>query len=86
MVFYKAGLEGQKFLGTAKVASDLQRTTKIDYSIRLSDVKEWRKRVNIIDFIDSLDFILDKQSWGRFFQGGVRRISKKDYELILSKV
>jgi len=70
VVFYKAGLDGKKFLGTAKVASPLERTEKIDYSIRLSDVEVWKKSVSIEELIDSLDFILDKQFWGRFLQGG----------------
>lgn len=79
VVFYKAGIDGKKFIGTAKITSDLERTTKIDYLVRLSDVKVWKKTIGIDDLINNLDFILDKQYWGRFLQGGVKKITEKDF-------
>lgn len=85
VVFYKAGLEGQKFLGTARLNSEIEKTSRIDYFVKLSNIEVWENSVKVVDLIDELNFIKDKQVWGRFFQGGVKKISEKDFSLITHK-
>lgn len=86
VVFYKAGDNGQKFLGVAQIGSKLEKATSLDYAVELTDIKIWKKSVHVKKLINNLEFIGDSTSWGRFFQGGVLRISKNDYTLIVSSV
>lgn len=83
VIFYKAGLDGRKFLGCAKIESDLKKETNLGYSIVLTEIEIWKESVDIEELLGKLEFIKDKQVWGRFFQGGVRKISGGDYSTIL---
>lgn len=85
VVFYLAGREGQKFLGSAQINSEVKKTHRLDYFVELTNTEIWIKYVRIIELLTKLEFIKDKQVWGRFFQGGVRRISKKDFNVIIKK-
>ncbi len=82
IIFYKAGIEGKKFLGTAKLNSDLNIETRLGYSISLTDIKIWKRPRSVEKLLDKLEFIRDRKAWGRFFQGGVIKINGKDYTII----
>jgi RecB family endonuclease NucS len=90
IVFYQAGSEGQKFLGTAIYVK--QTTSKdgdnslIDnpYVVILKDPDVWKESKDLHPLIQNLDFIVNKEKWGVYFQGGVKSISKRDYEVIVS--
>jgi len=82
VIFYEAGLGGQKFLGTSSINSEVKKTTRLDYFVELNNINVWKKNVKVKDLLNKLDFIKDKQVWGRFLQGGVRRISEKDFDII----
>lgn len=85
IVFYLAGKRGQKFIGTATVASGLTRKN-IDYVIELENTEVWENHVAVSGIKDDLNFIANKECWGAYFQGGVRTIFDHDYHLIVSKV
>ena len=86
IVFYQAGIGGQKFLGEAKVASKIKKEEgKIDYFVGMKDVNVWKNHVEMHPLINSLDFIGDKKAWGRHMQGGVRKLSRKDFTTIIKE-
>jgi len=86
IVFYQAGIGGQKFLGQAEVASKIKKEEdKIDYFVGMKDVKVWKNHVEMHPLINSLDFIGDKNAWGRHMQGGVRKLSRKDFTTIIKE-
>ncbi len=85
IVFYKAGIDGKKFIGKASIYTELKEDG-IDFSLGLSDAEVWKKPIKITSLLDSLEFIKDKTNWGCYLQGGVRPISDSDYMTILSKI
>jgi len=85
IIFYKAGANGKKFLGKALIASELEQVDQFTYSLKLSEIEVWEKPVELANVLNDLDFISDKLYWGRYFQGGVRSLSEKDYSTIVSK-
>lgn len=86
VVFYKAGRDGQKFLGTAKIASELRTERgKITGSVDLADIATWKKSPGIKEMIADLDFIFNKRMWGASLQGGVIRIPESDFLKILKR-
>jgi len=96
VVFYQAGKGGQRFIGTATIASQLQRTSEsraqqwrkvgiepIAYDLELSNIDIWKESKPVIDMMQRLEFIGNKEHFGVHFQGGVRRITEADYYTIL---
>jgi hypothetical protein len=96
VVFYQAGKGGQRFIGTATIASALQpmsaqrgakrRALGIEpanYDLDLTDVEVWDKTKPIVDMVQRLQFISNKDHYGVHFQGGVKRISEADYYTII---
>lgn len=84
VIFYKAGKEGQKFLGSATIGSELKKAGIFDFQLRLTSIDVWKKPVAMNEVINDLDFIKNKNSWGNHFQGGVRAITKKEFDAIES--
>ena len=95
VVFYQAGKGGQRFIGTAAIASELRtmsakqaaecRALGIEpakYDLDLSDVEVWKDSKSIVDMVQRLQFISNKDHYGVHFQGGVKRISEADYYTI----
>lgn len=96
VVFYQAGKDGQRFIGTATIASDLRRMSEArarerrkvgvepaHYDLELADVEIWKEPKSVGDMVQRLEFISNKEHFGVHFQGGVRRISEADYYTIL---
>ena len=86
----------KQFLGIAALASSSfelsneQKTTlshdneyfKPDYGVTLTDIITWQTPKPIESIIDMLSFIKNKDQYHAYFQGGIKRISKEDYEII----
>jgi hypothetical protein len=53
-----------------------------DYGVKLTDVLIFPNPKFVSDLIPKLDFIENKEYWGSYFQGGVRKITLRDYTLI----
>ena len=96
IVFYQAGKGGQRFIGTATMASELRpmstgraderRAVGIEpakYDLDLADVDSWKEPKRVSDMVQHLEFISNKDYYGVHFQGGVKRISEADYYTIL---
>jgi len=85
IIFYKAGMNGKKFVGTAKLDSDLKKNEKIDYFVNLTNVEIWERSVNILDLLEELEFIKVKKNWSNYMVGAIRRLEESDFNKILSK-
>jgi len=78
IVFYKAGTDGKKFIGSASIMTGLKELTPSKYFLEMKNVSVWENQVAVIHIIEKLDFIKNKKNWGNYFQGGVRSISEHD--------
>ncbi len=85
VLFYKAGLGGQKFLGTCKIKSDLKKETEYTEYFEIEKVSVLATAVKMKDVIKELDFVKNKDRWGNYFQGGIRGISEEDFSVIIRK-
>lgn len=96
VVFCQAGRGGQRFLGTATIASTLQKMTeeraaerramRIEpsaYDLDLADIETWKEPKPVADLIQHLQFVANKGHFGVHFQGGIRKISEADYHTIV---
>jgi len=96
VVFYQAGKGGQKFIGTATIASELRpmsddraaarRAVGIEparYDLDLTDIDIWKDPKPVVDMLQHLQFISNKDHFGVHFQGGVKRINEADYYTIV---
>jgi|APSaa5957512535_1039671.scaffolds.fasta_scaffold289845_2 hypothetical protein len=83
VLFYKAGIDGQRFLGRAIIKTNLKKHTMFEYFLELDEISVWKKSILIKPLIPDLDFIENKNCWGIYFQGGVMSISEKDFNTIV---
>jgi predicted RNA-binding protein len=85
VLFYLAGEEGKKFLGSAELTSNLisDKLTLNDY-VKVKDIDFWTNFIPIKGMVDDLSFIKNKAHWGLHFQGGIISIPELDYKLIVT--
>ena len=96
IVFYQAGKGGQRFIGTATMASELRSMTAdraterravgiepAKYDLDLTDIDIWKDTKPVSDMVQHLEFISNKDYYGVHFQGGVKRISEADFYTII---
>jgi len=98
VAFYVGSQERGFFAGQAKLASDLfqldaqrknvlghgQGYFRVDQGVDLTDIMTWDEpRVLDSDLIGKLDFISNKEKYMVHLMGGVRAISKDDFDVIL---
>jgi len=86
VVFYKAGEGNKELIGTAETASAIKGEEKeIDYAVELRNISVWKKKVLMKPLVAKMSFVTHKAQWGLSMQGGVIRISEKDYNTIIAK-
>jgi len=85
VVFYKAGKDGQRFLGKANLNSEAEKFNSLIYAVKLKNITMWKKGVEITEIVNDLLFIGNPKLWGNYLQGGVKKITERDYNLITSK-
>lgn len=83
VIFYKAGIGGQKFLGSAKISSTVEKE-RINFSLDLTDIVVWNKYLEVIPLLGKLKFVKNKTLWWGHFQGGVKPIGEDDYITIVN--
>ena len=85
ILFYNAGVGNKNILGVAEIASKVkQKDGTTDYAVSLDKIDIWKKPALMKPIVVDLDFIENNQQWGRYMQGGVIRISEKDFKTIIS--
>jgi len=86
VIFYQAGLHGQKFLGTAIIKSNLKKIPeKIDFYVDIDEANIWKNPPSIRGLIPKLDLIKNKIHWGLDLQGGILQLNEKDHTLIVNE-
>jgi len=97
IVFYQAGKEGQKFIGTAEISKNIYPLSEEEivkrklqsvlfdgeYVILLKNIISWKQPKPIQDLVGRLDFIKKEKIYGVYLQGGVRKIEALDYKKII---
>ena len=97
LVFYQAGKEGQKFIGTAEISKNIYLLSEEEiakrklqsvlfdgeYAILLKNIISWKQPKPIQDLVGRLDFIKKEKIYGVYLQGGVRKIEALDYKKII---
>ena len=59
---------------------------KFPYRVNIAPEILLEKPLSIRPLINELSFIKDPDIWGAYFQIGIRKISKEDFEKILSRI
>lgn len=84
VIFYQAGLHGQKFLGTAILKSKIKKIPdRIDSYVDIDNIDIWKNTPNIRKLIPDLGLIKNKTHWGLDLQGGILQLDDKDHSLII---
>ncbi|MGH9517544.1 MAG: PDDEXK nuclease domain-containing protein, partial [Terriglobales bacterium] len=52
------------------------------YGVRLQETNIWNRPCRVDDVLSQLTFIENKDNWGVYFQGGVRYLPERDFEII----
>ena len=85
IIFYLGGNNNKKIVGTATVSSGLNPNND-GFSVDLSDVCILDKPIRMSSILESLVFIRNKKNWGAYMQGGILRLPKTDYNMIIKKI
>lgn len=86
VLFYQAGRDGMKFVGTGQLLSALQLDTgEIFDHVAVGDLDLWDNPVPVEELLDNLSFVRNKQRWGFYFKGGVIRLAKSDYDCVVQE-
>ena len=98
VVFYVVGLGGSRFLGTAVLDSgfetlDVEQAKKIvhreyldwDQGVFLKDINRWVKPLPMEALRGKESFVANGGKFSTFFQGSIKKISRKEYETIFSE-
>jgi len=97
VIFY-IGKPESSFVGTAELASanfklDQEQQKKYslggeydkaEYGIKLRDINIWKTPKKAHEIIHSLSFVVKKKNWGLYIKGGIRALTDKDFETIVS--
>ncbi len=54
-----------------------------EYGVLLQETQLWDKPKAVKEVIPDLSFIGDRENWGVYFQGGIRRLSMEDFLIIV---
>ena len=86
----------RQFLGTATIGSDVFQLTdeqkdevshgidfyRAGYGVKLTDVVIWEESKDVKNYLESLSFITDKEKYPVYFQGGIKKITNSEYNVI----
>jgi predicted RNA-binding protein len=82
ILFYLARYPRRKFVANAVLSSKVREEDE-EFSVGLNKIKIWKRQIPIRPLIESLEFIKNKNKWGGYMQGGIVKITKKDFDKIL---
>jgi len=101
VIFYAAGRSQSIFVGSATLASECQnlplsRRRELEsefdfvlgapYGVILKDTSLFVGPVPVVTILRQLSFVGPSRKWGLYFRGGIIKITKKDYELVMSSL
>jgi len=99
VVFYM-GLPHKTFAASAVLASPSYQQTnsqqeemshgmnffRAPYGVRLEQTTIWEQPRRVEDMLPTLNFIENKEYWGSYFQGGVRELDERDFQVITENI
>ena len=99
-VAFYIGAPTKAFAGTATLASasfELSQSEKTElahgqryyttqYGVRLQDIGIWTRQKSVEGLLPHLVFVENKEFWFAYFQGGVRQVTDKDFNVITGEV
>jgi MoxR-like ATPase len=56
-----------------------------EYGVALTDMESWTEGRPIENYLESLSFVKKKEQYPVYFQGGIKRVSKDEYEAIVAE-
>lgn len=84
-IFYQAGFQGQKFLGTAKITSEFRPIPgKIDSICNIDEIELWSNPLSIKEILSRLELVKNESYWGLYFQSAILSLSENDSSFILN--
>jgi hypothetical protein len=83
VLFYQAGAGFHVFAGEAVVLGTTLRTK--NRHVKFSSAEKWKNKVDIKKIYEELEIIKNPKYYGAYLAGGVLKLSKNDYDLIISK-
>jgi predicted RNA-binding protein len=97
VLLYVAGKNFRCFIGNAQIADVLRDLTEeeialskelglrgFNKTIPLKEVKIWKDKIFIKDYVEDLEFIKDKKNYGLHLRQASVRIGEDDYKTIIS--
>jgi len=84
IVIYEAGEGKHRFVGTAIVKS-LSKNKSGNRFVDIEEIEKWPKPLSIKNFFGKLDIIKNPSHYGAYLAGGIKKLSDKDYALIISQ-
>lgn len=95
IIFY-VGLPHKVFAGSATISTGSCQLTKdaqdavshgtkfyrAEFGVQLDNIRIWEHPRPVEELVPSLKFIVNKESWFAYFQGGVRQITEEDFRTV----
>lgn len=98
VVFY-IGSPDMVFGGTAVIKAPCKKLSKEEkqkywyegvsdpeYGLVLSEIQKWENKKPMKEVLHKLSFIENKAYWWTYLQGGIRKLTETDYQIIVSDV
>ena len=86
VLFYQGGERGRKIVGSAELESSLIIDEEGIYDfVMIKNFELWDRPVELKRVLNGLSFVRYKKYWSAYFQGGIAKISEKDFEYICAK-
>ena len=85
VLFYQGGENGRMIVASAELSSALRHTENLHSFVKINRFRIWSNPIDIRELFNDLSFIKNKKHWSAYFQGGIVKISKEDYNRILRK-
>lgn len=85
ILFYLAGSHRRKIVADGILGSNLKINGE-EFLIDISKIKLWKRQILLKPLVESLEFVKNKEKWGVFMQGGIVRITDRDFETLLHQV
>jgi len=84
ILFYASGEGKKEFVASGELDSEfLSNDNRIYGHVELKNILIFEKTVRIKPILDKFSSFKNNRYWGLFFQGGVRKISQKEYNLVI---
>jgi len=85
VLFYETGENKKQFVASAVLNSKYIPDDELCGHVLLKNISIFKNPIKIKPLLKNFKSIKKKKYWGLFFQGGIAKITEKEYQLIISK-